>query len=170
MGWLWNTTHDIFDIDDGSNPEICICGLTPEQVVAGYNFIRKKSQRLRGTPTFFCYENLSDNGLDDIGNAAEYVVKRHANPFHFIAATFKLGRGILYDIGFFILDNAIAIDYLKGPLWGEREIETLMRIIIEIRRNATESFITVPSTVDPAHRRRIEDAVVRLKKEDEEFQ
>lgn len=169
MGWLWNTTHDIFDIDDGTNPEICICGLTPEQVVAGYNFIRKKSLRLRGNPTFFCYENLQDNGLDDIGNAAEYVCKRHANPFHFVVATLKIGRGVLYDLGFFILDNAIAIDYLRGPLWGEREIETLLNIIIEIRRNAPDSFLQVSSFSDPAHRRRIEEAINKKKKEDEEY-
>ncbi len=169
MGWLWNTTHDIFDIDDGTNPEICICSLTPEQVIAGYNFIRSKTKRIRGTPTFQSFESMQYVGLDEIGNAAEQVAKRHAAPFHFIVGTIKIGKGILYDLGFFILDNAICIDYLRGPLWGEREIETLMRIIIEIRRNAPDSFLQVSSFSDPAHRRRIEEALVRLKKEDEEF-
>ena len=167
MGWLWNTTHDIFDTDENYS-EICICSLTPEQVVAGYNFIRSKSRRLRGTPTFYSFETQSEIGLDEIGNAAEFVCRRKARPFHFVSATLRLDRGILYDLGFFILDNAIAIDFQRGKLWGELEIETLMRIIMEIRRNAPESFLQLPSTAAPEYRGRIEEALIQLAKEDED--
>ena len=168
MGWLWNTTHDIFDIDYGEYSEICICNLSSNQVIDGYNFIRSKSKRLRGNPTFFSFETKQEIGLDEVINAAELVCKRQAHPFHFVIATLRLGRGILYDIGFFILDNAIAIDYKPGPLWGELEIETLMRIIIEIRKNAPESFLQLKSTTNPEHRGRIEEALIQLQKEDEE--
>ena len=168
MGWLWNTTHDIFDTDDGKYSEICICSLSSKQVVEGYNFIRFKSSRLRGNPTFYSLETKNEIGLDEQGNAAEFVCRRHAHPFHFVVATFRLGRGVLYDLGFFILDNAIAIDFRLGPLWGEREIETLMRIILEIRKNAPESFIQLPSDVNPEYRSRIEEALENLIKEDEE--
>ncbi len=167
MGWLWNTTHDIFDADENYS-EICICSLTPEQVVAGYNFIRSKCRRLRGTPTFYSYETLQETGLDEIGNAAEFVCRRKAKPFHFISATIRLDRGILYDLGFFILDNAIAIDFQRGKLWGELEIETLMRIIMEIRKGASDSFLQLPSTAAPEYRGRIEEALIQLAKEDEE--
>ena len=168
MGWLWNTTHDIFDTDDGNYSEICICSLTPEQVVAGYNFIRSKSRRLRGIPTFFSYETQQEMELDSIGNAAEYVCRRKAKPFHFVSATIRVDRGILSDIGFFILDNAIAIDYQQGPLWGELEIETLMRIVMEIRKDAPNSFLQLPSSAPPEYRSRIEEAIIQMAKEDEE--
>jgi hypothetical protein len=168
MGWLWNTTHDIFDIDDGTYPEICICGLTAKQVIEGYNFIRSKSGRLRGNPTVFSFEANQETALDEVINAAELVCSRHAQPFHFVVSSFRLGKGVLYDLGFFILDNAIAIDFKRGPLMGEREIETLLRIIIEIRRNAKESYLQLQSTVDPNFRGRIEEAIVNLIKEDEE--
>ena len=168
MGWLWNTTHDIFDTEDGKYSEICICSLSPKQVVEGYNFIRSKCSRLRGNPTLFSFETNGEIGIDECGNAAEFVSRRHAKPFHFVVATFRLGRGVLYDLGFFILDNAIAIDFQLGPLWGEREIETLMRIILEIRKNAPESFIQLPSDVNPEYRSRIEEALVNIVKEDEE--
>ena len=168
MGWLWNTTHDIFDIDDGNYSEICICSLTPAQVVAGYNFIRSKSKRLRGNPVLYSFESRQEIGLDEVTNAAELVCRRQAHPFHFVSATLRLDRGILYDLGFFILDNAIAIDYKPGPLWGELEIETLMRIIMGIRNNAPESFLQLPSTANPEHRGRIEEALIHLAHEDEE--
>ncbi len=168
MGWLWNTTHDIFDIDDGNYSEICICSLTPEQVVSGYNFIRSKSKRLRGNPVFYSFESRQEIGLDEVPNAAEMVCRRQAHPFHFVVATLRLDRGILYDLGFFILDNAIAIDYNPGPLWGELEIETLMRIIMGIRANAPDSFIKLSSSAKPENRGRIEEALIQLAKEDEE--
>ncbi len=168
MGWLWNTTHDIFDIDDGTYPEICICGLSSKQVVDGYNFLRSKIKRLRGTPTFYSFETKNEIGLDEFGNAAELVCKRNAHPFHFVAATFKLGRGVLYDLGFFILDNAIAIDFQRGPLMGELEIETILRIIIEIRKNAPDSYLKLQSTYSPDYRSRIEEAIESLIKEDNE--
>lgn len=162
MGWLWNTTHDIFDIDDGTYPEICICGLSSEQVIAGYNFIRSNSRRLRGIPTVYSYDAQNEVGINEVGNAAEFVCKRLGKPFHFISATIKLGRASLYDLGFFILDNAIAIDFQKGPLWGEIQIQTLMNIILEIRKNAPESFLQLPSTTNPEFRGRIEEALQKL--------
>lgn len=168
MGWLWNTTHDIFDADDGTNPEICICNLEPEQVVAGYDFIRSNSKRLRGNPTFFSLETMQEMDLDSIGNAAQYVCKRQAKPFHFISATFRLGKGTLYDLGFFILDNAIAIDFKRGLLWGEREILTLMEIIMEIRKNSPNTFLQLQSSENPTYRSRIEEALAHLAKEKEE--
>ena len=167
MGWLWNTTHDIFDTEEDYS-EICICSLSPEQVVSGYNFIRSISRRLRGEPTFFSLETMQEMKLDEIGNAAEYVCKRKAHPFHFVSATIRLGRGILYDLGFFILDNAIAIDFKRGPLWGELEIETLMRIILAIRENAPESYIQLQSTANPTYRGRLEEALIKLSSDEDD--
>lgn len=168
MGWLWNTTHDIFDIDDGAYAEICICGLSCEQVIAGYNFIRSKSRRLRGEPSFFSYEVQDEVGIDEIGNAAEFVCKRLGKPFHFVSATTKIGKCNLYELGFFILDNAIAIDFQRGPLWGESQIEALLNIILEIRKNATESFLQLSSRLNPEYRSRLDEALQKLAAGDED--
>ena len=43
-----------------------------------------------------------------------------------------------------------------------------MRTIMEIRRNAPDSFLQLPSTEAPEYRGRIEEALIQLAKEDEE--
>lgn len=162
MGWLWNNTHDIFDIDDGTYPEICLCGLSGQQVVFGYNLIRAKSRRLSGFPTFYSLEAMQTFGLDDIGNAAEIVVARHAKPFHFVASNIKFNRANLYDIGFFIFDNAICFDFKRSPLWGELEIETLLLLILAIKQESTEAFIHLGSWAKPDYRSRLDEALRKL--------
>ena len=168
MGWLWNTTHDIFDETEGDFVEICICGLSAEQVTAGYNFIRSKTRGLRGNPTFYSYEAQDDLAIDEVLNAAEIVCKRQGKPFHFVSATTKIGRCNLSDLGFFIFDNAIAIDFQRGSAWGEIQILSLLKIISEIRQNASESFIRLSSRLNPEYRSRLETAMQKLAVEEED--
>ena len=115
MGWLWNTTHDIFDETEGDFVEICICGLSAEQVTAGYNFIRSKTRGLRGNPTFYSYEAQDDLAIDEVLNAAEIVCKRQGKPFHFVSATTKIGRCNLSDLGFFIFEDLMTALILTNP-------------------------------------------------------
>lgn len=170
MGWLWNSIHDVFDIEDGSYPEICICGLTSQQVVSGYNFLRSKARRLKGIPTFYSIESHEEVGLDAMGNAAEFVTRRVAKPFHFVISSLKYNNATLYDIGVFVLDNAISIDFKRSLIWGEIEIETLLLIVQEIKGNSTESFLQIGSVDDPTTTRsRINEALIKLQNPDEDW-
>ena len=131
MGWLWNQVHHIFDADDGSFPEICICGLSPEKISESYLFIRRIADFVVGSPRFFNREAGCEQGLDEVENAALLVCEMKANPFHFMLRSLRHEPGIVHELGVFILDNAIALDYEKGPIWGEREIEALLQIILK---------------------------------------
>ena len=162
MGWIWNDLHHMFDVDDGSFPEICICGLSAEQVSAGYLFIRKITDFIVGAPRFFNHETKSEMGLDEVENPAQLVCTKKANPFHFMARSIRYAQGSVRELGVFVLDNAIALDYEKGPIWGEREIETLLQMIIKIRTGAPESFIRLEDAVSKDDRQLIEDAINRL--------
>ncbi|EKD82276.1 MAG: hypothetical protein ACD_39C01390G0001, partial [uncultured bacterium] len=133
MGWLWNETHHIFDVDDGSFPEICICGLSADQISAGYLFIRKIADFIVGGPRFFNSAANCEMKLDEVENPARLVCEKRANPFHFMTRSIRYEQGRVHELGIFILDNAVALDYEKGPIWGEREIETPLHIILTIK-------------------------------------
>ncbi len=162
MGWLWNETHHLFDVDDGSFPEICICGLSADQVSSAYSFIRKIADFIVGGPRFFNCKTNCEMGLDEVENAARLVCEKKANPFHFMTRSLRYADGRVNELGVFILDNAVALDYEKGPIWGEREIETLLHIILHIKSASPQAFLRFEETVRDCDRQTIENAISRL--------
>jgi len=162
MGWLWNDIHDMFDEDDGSFPEICICGLTAAEVIAGYRLIREKARFMVGGPRFFNLESGQEMEIDAVECAATLVCRQKANPFHFMVRDIAFGSGKINEIGVFILDNAIAIDYEKGRIWGELQIETLLLLINKLKETSDKAFIRLEDAVSSKDRERLEAALKRL--------
>lgn len=161
MGWLWNEIHDMFDKDDGELPEICICNLSPQEVVNGYSLIRQAGCAAGG-PRFFNLEAGEEMELDQVANAAELVARRKAHPFHFMVRNLRFADGCLSEIGVFILDNAIALDYEKSPLWGEIQIETFMLLIKHIVDSSENAHIQLEETIRPEDKVRFNECLKRL--------
>lgn len=168
MGWLWHTTENIFTNCDETDLEISICGLSAKEVVASYDFIRSKARRLRGNPTLYSLDEQKEVGIDEIGNGAELVCRRQANPFYFVVASLKGNRTNISDLGFFIFDNGICIDFKPGPLWGEIEIEIFLLIILEIRKIASNSFIQIQDKNNLGYLSKLEEALDRLANSEED--
>lgn len=159
----------MFDVDDGSYPEICICNLTGDAVVAGYSLIRKIAGSVAGGPCFFNLEANCEMQLDEVDNAAALVVAKKAQPFHFMIRNITFGEGRLRELGIFILDNAIAIDFEKGPLWGEIEIETLLLLIIELMSGCEGAFIRLEDDVSATDKTRLTDSLKQLIEEQQDL-
>jgi len=162
MGWLWNQIHHIFDGDDGSFPEICICGLSADQVSEAYRFIREIAGFVAGSPRFFNRETGCEMGIDEVENAARLVCEQKASPFHFMLRSLRHEPGIVHELGVFVLDNAIALDYEKGPVWGEREIESLLKIILRIKGTSPGPLIKLEEAVSSKDRQLLNDSLDRL--------
>jgi hypothetical protein len=77
----------------------------------------------------------------------------------------KFAAGQLHELGVFILDNAIAIDYEKGPMWGELQIETLLMLINQIKKSSSKAFVRLEDSVEAKDRQRMEKCLDRLKLE-----
>ena len=168
MGWLWNEIHDMFDEDDGSFPEICICGLTATEVVAAYQLIRKQARFVVGGPRFFNREAGCEMELDQVDCAATLVCNKTAQPFHFMVRNLAFADGEIHELGIFVLDNAIALDYEKSRIWGELQIETLLHLINQLKKGAEKAFIKLEDAVSPDDRQRLEKALARLASPDPE--
>ncbi len=162
MGWLWNQVHHIFDTDDGSFPEICICGLSAHNICDAYLFIRSIASFVVGSPRILNRDTGCETGLDEVENAAKLVCEQKAPPFHFMLRSLRHEPGTLQELGVFVLDNAIALDYEKGPIWGEREIETLLQIILRIKSGCPGSFVKLEESVSTEDRRLFNEALDRL--------
>lgn len=152
----------MFDEDDGSFPEICICNLSAAEVVSGYSMLRKISTAVVGGPRFFNLETSSEMGLNEVANPAALVVAKKAQPFHFMVRNISFADGRLEELGIFILDNAIALDYEKGPIWGEIQIETLLLIINRLMEGSEKAFLRLEDAVSPNDKVRLETCLKKL--------
>ncbi len=150
MGWLFNKIGDFFTVDDGSFPEICICHLDQEEIADGYLLMRNSASFVVGAPMF---QNLLENRempLSECENPAKLVCEGNARPFHFMLRQLKLENCVIPELGIFILDNAIALDFQKGRYWGEKEIEGLFLLLYWLRKNSTKSIIRLEDILNPA--------------------
>lgn len=168
MGWLWNEIHEMFDTDDGTFPEICICNLSAAEVINGYLLIRRHTDFLIGNPSFFNLEAGCEMRIDNVENPAKMVCENTARPFYFMVRNLHFADGCLNELGVFILDNAIALDYQKGPLWGELQIETLL-VLINKLKNDSHAFIKLEDAVSLSDQQRLESVLKRLKDEELNF-
>lgn len=166
MGWLWNNIHDLFDTDDGTFPEICVCNLKGKNVVEGYNYIRKHASMVVGAPRFLNGETNNEMGIDEVEDASLLVANRKAHPFHFMVRDILFEGYRIRELGVFILDNAIALDYEKGPLWGEIEIESLLCLIIKLMPE--QAHLKLEESVSEDDLKRLNSAIERLKSEQSE--
>lgn len=158
MRKLWDKIHDFFDQDDGSYPEICLCNLTPDSIIKSYNFIRKNGGFLVGGPRFLNAEQGCEMGLDEVEDASKLVVNRKAHPFHFMIRNIRFNEKQIDEIGIFVLDNAIAIDYEKGPFWNELKVASLMTLIHLIMKDSPQSFIRLEDEVPQEAKERFEES------------
>ncbi|MFZ2960587.1 MAG: hypothetical protein WA705_27220 [Candidatus Ozemobacteraceae bacterium] len=167
---FWNSLHDLFDKDDGSFPEILINRLGGPGVIRGYSHIREKTKFLVGAPAFTGRRDGREKLLDSVPNAAEVVVSGAAEPFHFLARQIVVDAGIIPELGVFIFENAIALDYQMGRQWSESTLEALFSLVRFLVRNGENPVVTHEESDRPMARQRFEAAISRyLETPDEPF-
>jgi len=129
MDSLFDSVIDLFATNDNSLPEVCISGLRGDEVSEIYLFMRRITRFLVGAPVFRHLAEHADKYLDSVNNAAQLVVSGEANPFHFLTRGIKISDIILPDLGVFVFDNAIALDYEKGKAWGKPQIKAFFELL-----------------------------------------
>lgn len=129
MNVLLDSLQNLFSQDDGSLPEIFVHGLSGAEIVEIYTMIRQVNRFLVGSPFFRHRGDHQDKPLDSVPNAAQLVVAGEADPFHFLTRGIVLGETSLPDLGVFVFDHAVALDYEKGPAWGTPQIKGLFELL-----------------------------------------
>jgi hypothetical protein len=169
MGWLYEQINDFFCEDDDSYPEVCVCNLNETQICTAYQFIVEKSAYFVGKPFFFNRDKNAEQSIEEVSNAARLVAKGTAQPFHFMVRDIRFGKDQhIHELGVFIMPNAIALDYEKGRVWGELEIESFLMLLLLILQASKDSFLKLEETVVDEAKERFSRAVLDLAKENKE--
>lgn len=133
MSGVWSRLHSLFDTDDGSLPEVLVTELTSSGVAAVYAFIRSQAKAVSGRA--FWHRTLDrEERLDLWPNAAFLVAIEEAEPFHVLASGLTFDGVTIPDLGVFIFQEEVALDYRMGKEWDEAHVLALFELL---RRLAT---------------------------------
>lgn len=158
MAAIWDEIRDFFDTDDGSLPEIRIENLSGDTIVKAYAWIRSNSTLISVDAQFWHVPDQSDKHLDVVPNATALVVAGVAEPFHFLAGGLSFQGTVIPDLGVFIFQDAIFLDYRMGPAWGEREVVALFELLRKITGWDSNATISLEEYVIPEMR---QDSIAR---------
>jgi hypothetical protein len=145
---LWYELHDLFDTDDGSLPEIWLTHLTGSEVASIYLFLLSRGKDVPLYRTTFWDKQLQQaRALDSVQNAAMLVVQGRAEPFHLLIGGLTLHEIIIPDLGIFVWDDSLYIDYRMGSEWGPAELGALFECLYHINKIAPEMQVVLEDGV-----------------------
>jgi hypothetical protein len=153
---LWKELHDLFDTDDGSLPEIRIADLSKLGVAS----IFAKLQGLcpGGVDgNFWSNEAQKDRRVDSVPNAAQLVIDDRSEPFHALCHELDYGGIRIPDLGVFVSDDEISLDYRMGSEWNANNLGAFLQLLKELTQLDANASISLERSVLRDVRKRFED-------------
>ena len=156
----WEEIRRLFEDDSGIFPEICICNLAGEAVVAAFSHIKSITKGVVGKPYFFDRRDGIEKSLLAEENPAGLVVKGEAEPFHFLIRGLEISGARLPDLGVFILQNAVSLDFEPGQEWRANQAWGLLTLLKHLSSLGEKSsspagppFLRLEEIISPEIRR-----------------
>lgn len=144
--WLWDQLHEQFDTDDGSLPDIYIHNLKSDAIVSAYALLRDRATAVvTKCPDYWSTRLQQRLPLDAVPNASTLVLSGEAEPFHVVFGGITAKGVVIPDLGVFVFQECIALDYRMGREWGPPELEAFFELLVEL------------SALDPACRVVLDD-------------
>lgn len=127
----WNELEPLFQTPDGALPDIELNNVFPKSVAIGYEFIRDNSVWPTHTvPSYWSKTAERDVDFTQSDNPAKYVVEETADSFHIcFDSTLSPSGYKIPNLGVFIFQDSISLDYRAGPDWNVEAIKGLFEVI-----------------------------------------
>lgn len=134
---FWSNLRRILREKDGALPDIELNGLSRDEVVLGYDLIRNASNRISSKdPSYWSIPNNKDISIKFEDNPAKDVVQGKAEGFHLCFDGVQSPSGkIMPELGVFVFNDSLNIDYRMGEGWTDEAIEGLLDILYALFQN-----------------------------------
>lgn len=83
--------------------------------------------------------------VDSVENAASLVINGEAESFHIVVGELSFEEVIIPDLGVFVFNDSISLDYRMGQEWGSAELDALFTLFSKIREIAPLVEIEYPN-------------------------
>lgn len=154
--WLWDEVHEFFDTDDGSLPEVHMNYSDPHAVSRGFTLLLDRSRELVADDgQFWSKAAEKARPVNSVPNAAALVVSGEAEAFHVVIEDIRCGGVTLPDLGVFVFQDQICIDFRMGEHWGPAELAGFFGLLADLAALDPEASFSledgVPSSVSERH-------------------
>lgn len=156
--WLWKELGDLFDTDDGSLPEVRVDYRESAATASGYALLRQRAARVSDKAFFWSKIHDAERPLDSVTNAAALVVSGEAAPFHVVFSGIQSGGVSVPDVGVFVFQDQLALDFRMGPAWGPRELEAFFGVLGELASLDPNASLSLHEGVLPDEAARFQNA------------
>lgn len=141
---IWNELHALFDTDDGSLPEIELTNLCSLHVGDIYLFLVSRGKDITSGGAHFWDNRLKqERAIDSVGNAATLVVQGIAEPFHIVISSLTVNGVNIPDLGIFVFQDSISLDYRMGIAWGPAELTAFLELLSQIKELAPDMQVSL---------------------------
>ncbi|SRR6266536_385208 len=151
---LWHEFHSIFDTNDGSLPEIDIAALSPASLADMWSYLRYAATAYVGDAWFWHTATHQQIPLDSVPNAAQLVVTGEADVFHTVLRGMTFFDTIIPDLGVFVFQDTISLDYRMGSDWNAAAVTALFELLRHLHHLDRNATITLSKTFFSADWRR----------------
>ncbi len=131
MSWLWDELRDQFEVDDGGLYDIRVDFAEARCLVAAFRLLRDRGVLNPGA-TFWSVSEQRDVPVPEVEDAAALVVAREAEPFHVVFSGLGANGVAIPDLGAFVFQEQLALDYRMGPEWNPATLQGLFHLLLEL--------------------------------------
>jgi hypothetical protein len=157
--WLWQSLRDLFEVDDGSLPEIWVNYVDTQATVSGYDLLRKRAVAVvTQEPYFWSMVQNAEVPLEAVPSPAALVVSGDAEPFHVVLGGIDSRGAVIPDLGIFVFPDQLALDYKMGPQWNQLKVQGLFGLLSELVAFDSRATLSLEENVIPDVRGRFYDA------------
>ena len=140
MSPLWQQVRELFEIDDGSLPDIFVENLSQTEIVAIYEWVMSQCS-VFGNPVAWSITDKRDIAIKDISRPAQAFVEGNIEMFRHGLAGLSYDGHKLPELTICVEPEGISFDYRKGSAWNEHVLHALFQLLSEIKRIAPHAAI-----------------------------
>lgn len=143
---LWHEFQSLFDSNDGSLPEIDIENVSPAGLARMWTYLRTIASDYAGDAWFWDKRNDRQTGLDSVPNPAALVVAGEAEIFHTVLQGITFFGTVIPNLGVFVFQDAISLDYRMGGDWNAAKVSALFELLRQLQRIDSNAQISLSKT------------------------
>lgn len=127
----WPRLRHLFEVDDGSLPDIFIEDLSPEQIVAVYDWLRALCSG-PGDSTLWQLDCQDDVLVRDVAHPARDFVQGKVEGFRHGLVGLRMGGVELPPLTVSVDAGGLSMDYRMGPGWNEQTLCALLELLGQV--------------------------------------
>ena len=137
---LWEELHHLFEIDDGSLPDIFVENISPNESVEIYSWVLSLTKPY-GQPTLWSLEEERDIKITELSNPALYYMQGKSESFRHGLVEFEICGTKIPQLSIAVNESGVEFDYRMRTEWEVKELDALFHFLYQIKRLAPTANI-----------------------------